>query len=98
MLTLNGVTRAHNMSSQVTLGAYNLRVTGNFEIRQSSFEIAPVNVAGGLLTLRDELKFAFFILARQESGEELQTQETRGPTGFLIFAVRNIAANRADQT
>jgi polyisoprenoid-binding protein YceI len=78
MLTLNGVTRAHTVSSQVTLGAYNLRVTGNFEIRQSSFEIAPVNVAGGPLTLRDELKFAFFILARQESGEELQTQETRG--------------------
>ena len=78
MLTLNGVTRAHNVRSQVTLGAYNLRATGNFEIRQSSFEIAPVNVAGGLLTLRDELKFAFFILARQESGEELQTQETRG--------------------
>jgi hypothetical protein len=78
MLTLNGVTRAHNVRSQVTLGAYNLRATGDFEIRQSSFEIAPVNVAGGLLTLRDELKFAFFTLARQESGEELQTQETRG--------------------
>lgn len=76
-LTLNGVTRAQNVRSQVTLGAYNLRATGNFEISQSNFEIAPVNVAGGLLTLRDELKFAFFILARQESGEELHTHETR---------------------
>lgn len=65
-LTLNGVTRIQNVTSQVTLGAYNLRATGNFQISQSNFEIVPANVAGGLLTLRDELKFAFFMLARQE--------------------------------
>jgi hypothetical protein len=60
---------------QVTLGAYNLRATGNFEISQSNFEIALANVAGGLLTLRDQLKFAFFILARQESAENVHATE-----------------------
>jgi hypothetical protein len=63
--TLNGVTRIQVVSSQVTIEPYNLRATGNFEIRQSNFYIPPVNVAGGLMTVRDELKFAFFIVARQ---------------------------------
>jgi hypothetical protein len=41
-----------------------LRANGNFEVRQSDFEIRKVNVAGGTLMLRDELKFAFFIVAK----------------------------------
>jgi polyisoprenoid-binding protein YceI len=75
-LTLNGVTRLQNVTSQVTIGAYNLRATGNFEIRQSTFDIGLVNVAGGLLTLRDELKFAFFIVARQDSAGDLKPHRT----------------------
>ena len=69
-LTLNGVTRVQVVSSQVTISPYSLRATGNFEIHQSDFGIAPVNVAGGLLTLKDELKFAFFIVARQEGASD----------------------------
>jgi hypothetical protein len=51
-LTLNGVTRTQNVVSQVTIGPYNLRATAN--------------IAGGLLTLRHGLKFAFFIVARKD--------------------------------
>jgi polyisoprenoid-binding protein YceI len=81
-LTLNGVTRRQNVTSQVTIGPYSLRATGNFEIRQSDFNIAPANVAGGLLTLRDELKFAFFIVARQDEGAgDSQHQQALGVTG-----------------
>jgi polyisoprenoid-binding protein YceI len=69
-LTLNGVTRVQMVTSQVTISPYSLRATGNFEIHQSDFGIAPVNVAGGLLTLKDELKFAFFIVARQDGASE----------------------------
>jgi polyisoprenoid-binding protein YceI len=69
-LTLNGVTRVQIVSSQVTISPYSLRATGNFEIHQSDFAIAPINVAGGLLTLKDELKFAFFIVARQDGASE----------------------------
>jgi polyisoprenoid-binding protein YceI len=65
-LTLNGITRSQNVTSQVTIGPYSLRATGAFDIRQSHFDILPARVAGGLLTLRDELKFAFFIVAREE--------------------------------
>lgn len=74
-LTLNGVTRVQIVSSQVTVSPYSLRATGNFEIHQSDFGIAPVNVAGGLLTLKDELKFAFFIVARQDDASENSRSE-----------------------
>ena len=63
-LTLHGVTRRHYFVSQVTVGAYNLRASGEFEIRQSDFDIKPVAIAGGALTVQDELKFAFFMVAK----------------------------------
>jgi len=79
-LTLNGITRIQAVTCQVTVGAYNLRATGNFEIRQSEFGIKFANIAGGMLTIRDELKFAFFIVARQpdpvESGTSRSAQHT----------------------
>jgi polyisoprenoid-binding protein YceI len=74
-LMLNGVTRNQAVTSQVTVGPYSLRATGNFEINQSDFGITPANVAGGLLTLRDGLKFAFFIVARQEGDVEDSRQK-----------------------
>lgn len=63
-LTLHGVARRQTVSAQVAVGPYSLRANGNFELRQSDFEITKVNVAGGSLSLRDELKFAFFIVAK----------------------------------
>jgi polyisoprenoid-binding protein YceI len=63
-LTLNGVTRKQEVGAQVAIGPYNLRANGNFELRQSDFGIRKINVAGGSLTLRDELKFAFFVVAK----------------------------------
>jgi polyisoprenoid-binding protein YceI len=74
-LMLNGVTRPQTVTSQVSIGPYSLRATGNFEINQSAYGIAPANVARGLLTLRDELKFAFFIVARQEGAVEASHQQ-----------------------
>jgi polyisoprenoid-binding protein YceI len=72
-LTLNGITRMQPVGCQVTIGAYNLRATGNFELRQSDFGIKPTNIAGGMLTIRDELKFAFFIVARQPEPASIST-------------------------
>ncbi len=63
-LTLNGVTCRQDVTVQVALGPYNLRANGNFEIRQSEFDIRKISVANGALSLRDELKFAFFIVAK----------------------------------
>jgi polyisoprenoid-binding protein YceI len=61
-LTLNGVTRTQKVTSQVTLGAYNLRATGNFEISQSNFDIAPANVAGGIVDTPGRAKVCLFYL------------------------------------
>ena len=63
-LTLNGVTRRQDLMAQLAVGPYNLRANGNFELRQSDFDIPKINVAGGALSLRDELKFAFFVVAK----------------------------------
>ena len=39
---------------------------GPFTLRQSDFRIKPVSVAGGTLKLKDELKFAFDVVARKQ--------------------------------
>jgi len=41
-------------------------MTGDFSILQSDYNIALVSVAGGALKLKDELKFAFDIVARKQ--------------------------------
>jgi len=65
-LTLRGVTRNHAFDAQVTVGPDNLRATGNFTLLQTDYGIKLVTAAGGVLKIRDELKFGFFILARRQ--------------------------------
>jgi len=66
ILTMHGVSRPVAIPAQVTLMGDMLRAGGEFPILQSSFGIAPVSVAGGTLKLKDELKFAFDIVARKQ--------------------------------
>jgi hypothetical protein len=66
------------VSGQVTIGPYSLRATGNFEVRQSNFDIPVPNVAGGLMTIRDDLKFAFYIVTRQSDGSEVSRNQHIG--------------------
>lgn len=63
-LSLHGVTRRHPITARVTAGASMLRAFGEFAILQSDYGIEPVNVAGGTLKVRDELKCSFDIVAR----------------------------------
>jgi polyisoprenoid-binding protein YceI len=65
-VTLRGVTRAQAVSAQVTLGGDTLRAAGEFTLLQSTYGINPVSVAGGTLKLKDELKFTFDIVARNQ--------------------------------
>jgi polyisoprenoid-binding protein YceI len=65
-LTLHGVSRPVTIPTQVTLMGDMLRAGGDFPLSQSSFGIAPVSVAGGTLKLKDEIKFAFDIVARKQ--------------------------------
>jgi polyisoprenoid-binding protein YceI len=62
-LTLHGVTRPLTIASQLEFGDKTLRARGMFSIKQSSFDIKPVSVAGGTIKVKDELKFTFDIVA-----------------------------------
>ncbi len=63
-LTLHGVTRPLTMNAQLEFGDKTLRAKGAFALKQSSFDIKPVSVAGGTIKVKDELKFTFDIVAR----------------------------------
>ena len=65
-LSLRGVTRGLRVAAHVTIQGDMLRANGEFSILQSNFGIPPVSVAGGTLKLKDELKFAFEIVARKQ--------------------------------
>ncbi len=65
-LTLHGVTRPLPISARVRISGDTLRASGEFMVKQSDYEIAPVKVAGGALKLKDEVKVTFDIVARKE--------------------------------
>jgi len=65
-LSLHGVTNRIQVTAQVNLMGDMLRASGEFSLLQSAYGIAPVSVAGGTLKLKDELKFAFDIVARKQ--------------------------------
>jgi polyisoprenoid-binding protein YceI len=65
-LTLHGITRPIAIPAQATLMGDMLRAGGEFPLLQSNFGIAPVSAAGGTIKLKDELKFAFDIVARKQ--------------------------------
>lgn len=65
-LSLHGVTNSQAISVQVALTGDLLRAHGEFSLRQTDYAIKLVSVAGGTLKLKDELKFAFDIVARKQ--------------------------------
>ncbi len=65
-LTLHGVTRNQSVSGRVSLAGDTLRVTGDFSVRQSDYEMRPVSAVGGAVKLKDELKLSFNISARKQ--------------------------------
>lgn len=66
-LTLHGVTRGVGFDSQVVIGEETLRMQGTFSILQSDFGLKIASVAGGTLKLKDELKFAYFLIGRRQA-------------------------------
>jgi len=66
-LALHGVTRPQPVSARVTLKGDVVRAAGEFSMRQSDYEIAPVSAAGGTVKLKDELKLSFDISARRQA-------------------------------
>ena len=64
-LSLHGITRGMRLESQVMVGEDTLKAHGSFSIRQSDYGLKIASVAGGTLKLKDELKCAYFIVARR---------------------------------
>lgn len=69
-LTLHGVERDVLIPCNVTVSEDSLRAYGDFSVRQTDYGIRLVSVAGGVLKVKDELKFTFDIVAdrRREAG------------------------------
>ena len=65
-LTLHGVTRRQPINARVTLLGSMLRASGDFTLDQTDYNIKLVSVAGGVLKVKDELKFSFEVVARQQ--------------------------------
>ena len=65
-LTLHGVTRRQPINARITLLGSMLRASGDFTLDQTDYNIKLVSVAGGVLKVKDELKFSFEIVARQQ--------------------------------
>jgi hypothetical protein len=45
-----------------------VRAYGEFRLQQTNHDIAIASVAGGLLRIKDGLKFVFFFVARASDG------------------------------
>ena len=58
-LTLHGVTQSHSFSAKAALTGDMLRGYGEFTLRQTDHSIKLVSVAGGALTVKDELQSSF---------------------------------------
>jgi len=54
-LTLRGVARSQPVCARARLNGGMLRATGEFNVRQSDYEIPPVSAVGGTVRLKDEL-------------------------------------------
>jgi len=67
-LSLHGVTRNCPIAAKLTVNGDSLRAQGEFSLSQSDYRIKPISVVGGTLKVKDELKFSFDIVARQEQG------------------------------
>ena len=62
-ITLRGVTRPLTIAARLEFSDKAMRAQGGFNLKQSSFGIKPVSVAGGTIKVKDELKFTFDIAA-----------------------------------
>jgi polyisoprenoid-binding protein YceI len=65
-LSFHGVTQSLSLDARVAYMGTMMRIAGQFPLRQSDYGIKPVSFAGGALKLKDELKFNFEMVARQQ--------------------------------
>lgn len=65
-LTLHGETHTVPVSARVVIDGDTLRVSGDFTVQQSDYNITIVKVAGGAIKLKDEVKGKFDMVAHRQ--------------------------------
>jgi polyisoprenoid-binding protein YceI len=65
-LTLHGVISKQPVNARIAAFGTTLRASGEFMLSQAAYQIKPVSVAGGALKLKDEVKFSFEMVAREQ--------------------------------
>jgi polyisoprenoid-binding protein YceI len=65
-LTFHGITRGVGLDSQIVAGEDSLRAQGSFTLMQSDYGLKIASIANGTLKLKDELKFAYFLIGRRK--------------------------------
>ena len=65
-LRLHGVAKPHAVDAQLRVQDDQVRLGGDFTLAQSAYRIKPVSALGGMIKLKDELKFAFDLVGRKQ--------------------------------
>jgi polyisoprenoid-binding protein YceI len=65
-LNLHGVTRPHNVESQLRLYHDGVRLSGEFSLRHSVYNLKRVSALGGMITVKDELRLSFEIVGLKQ--------------------------------
>lgn len=65
-LTFHGMTQTHSFDARVTPMGNMMRISGEFPLHLSDYEIKAVSFAAGALRLKDEVKFKFELVARRQ--------------------------------
>jgi polyisoprenoid-binding protein YceI len=64
-VSLHGMENPESIQAQLVLGDESLRAYGELRLRQTDYGMTIASVAGGMLRIKDELKFVFFLVARK---------------------------------
>jgi len=64
-ISLRDVENPQAIQAQLVLSDGSIRAYGQFRLRQTDYNLPLASVAGGILRIKDELKFGFFVVARQ---------------------------------
>lgn len=62
-LSLHGKTREIAIPAHLQIDPKEIQVTGEFQIRQTDFNITPFSILGGALSVKDELRIRFQLYA-----------------------------------
>jgi polyisoprenoid-binding protein YceI len=66
-VSLRGITKNQSIEAMTRLRDDEIRLTGNFTLRQSDYNIKPVTALAGALKVKDELQLSFEIFGERES-------------------------------